>query len=377
MAVQTPRVSRSACRSSAAASPPPAHSAWPRPSQASAARNGPATAFGAASAGVASSGEWTDPGRSVQMPVPAARVSKFAPPEQDTREGRLGPQRIPGAGPHPGSYGTSSTGPIPAVGEEPVRPGWARSGQDADEPVSAGPPAAQAEPSPAAPGDHSGTGPTPVFGGRTGWSPEAWSTPAAQERPSPLFGPAAAERSEPTIAATGSDVPPQVVLGAPVAGLRAPGSTFRAQGDTPFGSTSNEVIVPPATLQGEENRLPIFEAVESDWFRRGRPSMDLGGSQADRAASQSWSSPGDEGWRAAEAAAAIAASFEAELVLLTVLPDTIALEQLEQMPQAARLFPSLMDRPPPARPPAPPPVAAGAAARSRGPPAASARPARA
>ena len=32
--------------------------------------------------------------------------------------------------------------------------------------------------------------------------------------------------------------------------------------------------------------------------------MDLGGSQADRAASQSWSSPGDEGWRAAEAAAA-------------------------------------------------------------------------
>ena len=62
--------------------------------------------------------------------------------------------------------------------------------------------------------------------------------------------------------------------------------------------------MPPAASLREENRLPIFEAVESDWFRRGRPSMDWrdGGDGADKAKRSSWASPGDEGWRAAEAA---------------------------------------------------------------------------
>ena len=64
-----------------------------------------------------------------------------------------------------------------------------------------------------------------------------------------------------------------------------------------------DVIVPAGSL-GEENRLPIFEAVESDWFRRGRPSMDLSGSRSVPVASTpAWSSPGDEGWKIAEAAA--------------------------------------------------------------------------
>jgi hypothetical protein len=56
-----------------------------------------------------------------------------------------------------------------------------------------------------------------------------------------------------------------------------------------------------------DNRLPIFESVESDWFRRGRHEAmtavpDEGG-QAHRAAeiANGWSSPADEGWRAAEA----------------------------------------------------------------------------
>ncbi len=34
------------------------------------------------------------------------------------------------------------------------------------------------------------------------------------------------------------------------------------------------VIVPPAVNMGEESRLPIFESVESDWFRRGRHGAD-------------------------------------------------------------------------------------------------------
>jgi signal transduction histidine kinase len=63
------------------------------------------------------------------------------------------------------------------------------------------------------------------------------------------------------------------------------------------------VIAPPAAGAGTDNRLPIFESVESDWFRRGghatersapEPAVDLA----------SWSSPADEGWRAAEVAQA-------------------------------------------------------------------------
>jgi hypothetical protein len=59
-------------------------------------------------------------------------------------------------------------------------------------------------------------------------------------------------------------------------------------------------IPPRVPAAGDENRLPIFESVESDWFRRGRhgagvrprlPGPDAG-----------WSSPGDAGWEAAEVA---------------------------------------------------------------------------
>lgn len=46
-------------------------------------------------------------------------------------------------------------------------------------------------------------------------------------------------------------------------------------------------------------RLPIYDSVESDWFRRGGSSFSAG----DRSGDSSWTSPGDEGFRAAEAVA--------------------------------------------------------------------------
>jgi hypothetical protein len=63
--------------------------------------------------------------------------------------------------------------------------------------------------------------------------------------------------------------------------------------------------VPPATSIGDENRLPIFESVESDWFRRGRLGSDWPvpvSSQVPTPAG--WSSPADEGWQAAGVAQA-------------------------------------------------------------------------
>jgi signal transduction histidine kinase len=68
-------------------------------------------------------------------------------------------------------------------------------------------------------------------------------------------------------------------------------------------TAKREVVVPPAASTAEEQRLPIFESVESDWFRRGRHGAGPTGQPAAAVVSTgSWSSPADEGWRAAEAA---------------------------------------------------------------------------
>ncbi|HEY2578445.1 MAG TPA: nitrate- and nitrite sensing domain-containing protein [Streptosporangiaceae bacterium] len=82
------------------------------------------------------------------------------------------------------------------------------------------------------------------------------------------------------------------------------GLTSRSVARVPGGTTPDDVIVPPAASV-EQNRLPIFESVESDWFRRGR--QHIGASQTEDGAEDEeiatgWSSPVDEGWRAAEAA---------------------------------------------------------------------------
>jgi signal transduction histidine kinase len=73
--------------------------------------------------------------------------------------------------------------------------------------------------------------------------------------------------------------------------------------DLPFGREfalkRQSVGVPSAVSDEEANRLPIFESVESDWFRRGRRGDD---SAVLVASVGTWSSPADEGWRAAEVA---------------------------------------------------------------------------
>jgi signal transduction histidine kinase len=65
------------------------------------------------------------------------------------------------------------------------------------------------------------------------------------------------------------------------------------------------VIVPPAVSTGEESRLPIFESVESDWFRRGRHGADRPAAAARTGSgpvTADWTSPADAGWEAAEVA---------------------------------------------------------------------------
>jgi signal transduction histidine kinase len=69
------------------------------------------------------------------------------------------------------------------------------------------------------------------------------------------------------------------------------------------GSPADEVVIPPAE-HTTEYRLPIFEAVESDWFRRGRSSVGWAPQEQDAAPEkENWTSPSDEGWQAAAAVA--------------------------------------------------------------------------
>jgi hypothetical protein len=70
------------------------------------------------------------------------------------------------------------------------------------------------------------------------------------------------------------------------------------------GSDGSQVTLPPAGSTAQDQRLPIFDSLESDWFRRSGKS--LGSAEASESA-ESWSSPADEGWRAARVVAAPAA----------------------------------------------------------------------
>jgi hypothetical protein len=129
-------------------------------------------------------------------------------------------------------------------------------------------------------------------------------------------GPAASQGAEPPAAAEDADSPtgtfdpfaaasqpgdgsadapvgtsPHPVLGAPAAVTQEPSTSRGAV-----------IVPPPADDLGERNRLPIFEAVESDWFRRGRQAVGrpAGGPDGEASNGNGWASPADEGWHAAE-----------------------------------------------------------------------------
>jgi hypothetical protein len=96
----------------------------------------------------------------------------------------------------------------------------------------------------------------------------------------------------------------------PARGGSAPsGPIPAAPGNGVAGSDGSQVTIPPAVGGTQDQRLPIFDSLESDWFRRsGTASLSSASAAAPAAAAsavtQAWSSPADEGYRAARAAAA-------------------------------------------------------------------------
>jgi len=82
---------------------------------------------------------------------------------------------------------------------------------------------------------------------------------------------------------------------------------------------NSDVIVSAAVNQAEERRLPIFEAVESSWFKGAREAP--GSARTAVRAGGQWSSPADEGWRAAQTVESPAAGSPTEAGLPKRLPN--------------------------------------------------------
>jgi signal transduction histidine kinase len=106
----------------------------------------------------------------------------------------------------------------------------------------------------------------------------------------------------------------------PVSTSGGPGSTgpFPALGGTSTsgpapsvgargGSDGSQVTIPPSVSPAQDQRLPIFDSLESDWFRRSGKGLSQTGTSSGPstgAPSDSWrNSPADEGWRAAQVVA--------------------------------------------------------------------------
>ena len=217
---------------------------------------GPSPSLSAPPAGGAGGALPTRPGLSqagsaAAQAAAAARIPRFSPP----------------AGNGPGG------GPQPAVG--PVAPGAGQPGSGGargfSSPGQAGPqaPTAPGGPGTGAPGGHGFTMP---FRPTNGGIPPAGTPAGPGSQPGGYPGPAGPDNGS--------------TLGPP-------------NGD-------NGVRVPNPPENGHDQRLPIFDTLESDWFRRSGTTHAGGGQAATATAADqaSWHSPADEGWRAAETVAA-------------------------------------------------------------------------
>jgi len=157
---------------------------------------------------------------------------------------------------------------------------------------------------------------TPAEGVLRTTGPAAEMPTTAPRATAPPAHPPAATPPEETLGAT----PPDEAPGAtppdeeshPSPAARQPRAITPAE-ETPAAAPTEEApaaappeetphpVVPEPRQRPRETRLPIFESVESDWFRsRRRPPAHAGTAVGPHRAEPSWVSPGDEGWRAAE-----------------------------------------------------------------------------
>jgi hypothetical protein len=227
----------------------------------------------------------------------AARIPRFSAP---------GPTVSPSFTPSPGSQqGTGGPQIPPQVSPLPSRNGSA--------PGMANGTSAPADAGPAFGSDTIGTGPSrlPSFGGQP--PVRGGDGPSAEDplRGADPFGDDmddVATGNMPLIDADAASDWPGHTAAATATGPH-PMPTVNGNGMAGTG----QVTIPPSAAQ--DQRLPIFDSLESDWFRRSGKSMSSSprpgtGPQPVVAAAQTastWTSPADDGWRAAQVVAAPAA----------------------------------------------------------------------
>jgi signal transduction histidine kinase len=240
-----------------------------------------------------------------------ARRPRFAQLRADEDMANSGPMPLSGPLPRPESTWATTTGPLPAFGDSSAPIAEPETGYRApeDETVAGSSDVAQSFDSPSLSGPLS----SPTGSGPLG--PPSVSGPFTPPSASGPFTPPSASGPFTPPSASGPFTPP------PASGpLSSPSSTGPLS--PPLGSpvstprSPSGVVIPPASEAEEQNRLPIFEAVESDWFRRVRRVVSTpgqsqeggngggnGGSSSgvmSSATSGSWASPADEGWQAAQ-----------------------------------------------------------------------------
>jgi hypothetical protein len=210
-----------------------------------------------------------------EQEINAARVPKFSSSQAEAASDAGGqfPRRVPGAGLHPGNAGwagAATTSPLPAIGSDAAEADLAAAGTghagsyQGDETYARGPMANLAgpgvdfasSPQPESPVQPLNLGqPTVVGHGGQAGQTATGSRPVIVSPPG-LAGPEADAAS---------------------AARRRDGfgwdSGLVGAGASAGGTAAGGVVVPPAEHVAHQNRLPIFEAVESDWFRRGRSGV--------------------------------------------------------------------------------------------------------
>ena len=252
-------------------------------------------------------------------PVPASQAPQAPPTAQapqppQTAQTAQAPQGSqPGPGTQGGPAGPGGTGSLGDGGLAAARSGWDMGGNWSDRdpreppslPVRSGNAATPANGIPVSDGTEpmssvgsGGPGRLPAFTGLSSQGP-----PFTNGSPN-VHGSDGPSASGPGHGSNGG------TNGLP--GLSGNGSVGSGPDDAPADASradSSWVTIPPPGPH--EQRLPIFDSLESDWFRRsGQPlaaasrAQGVQGSASVPSATQgSWTSPSDEGWRAAQAVA--------------------------------------------------------------------------
>jgi signal transduction histidine kinase len=243
----------------------------------------------------------TAPGLGTTPATQAARIPRFSPTSPESPSAPTSPSFAPaatGIGPGPGSP-SNPGGAVDNLAAAASR-GWDDSKEEPTQALPARNGAATA--SAPANGTVADEG-----DGTTGQRPAA---------PAAASGPGGPSRL-PSFSGPGPQAPqlPQSPIGGQsVRGGDGPSASAAAAAAAPNGNQATDgggadvgkVQVPPPAAQ--DQRLPIFDSLESDWFRRSGKTLSSTRVQSTQQATQpSWTSPADEGWRAAQALAAPAA----------------------------------------------------------------------